>query len=385
MAPEAAASPAAIARGPARVAFAFDFEAALDTFIGGQTLSDDGERHVKFEAHADAREGVADVVQAGRVERDAAQALGVKHDVELRRGGDLLDVLGAQRGLAAGAVGDHAAVDVAHDRAHVLVVQAQNRGAEERDAVGVLDECRLDVVEAAGVRIEVVLLDVGDNCHDGREAQKRAVVLVGFHDDHVAVAADGVGAEGRDLAAHDDRRLQTGVIRHHADHRGRRRFAVRARDADAFAHPHELAQHLGALDARDEAPLGLNGLGVLIRLDRRGVHHHVHVLHVFRLMPLVDRRTQRFQPRRRVALLEVRARDLKASGEEHLSDRRHADAADADHVDTAHASHLVAGAASGGGVGSGKIHSVSGGGDTTHGVPTGMARRQRPLAGARGR
>ncbi len=150
----------------------------------------DGDRlevDAELEADGDGRERVADVVETRRVEDDPAQTLGAFVDVEVRRGGDLLDVLGAQRRLTAGAVGADRAVNAAQDGPHVLVVQAQDGRAEERDRVGELDERVLDVLEVA-VDVEVVGLDVGHHRDDGRQLQERPVVLVGLDDDELAGA-----------------------------------------------------------------------------------------------------------------------------------------------------------------------------------------------------
>src|SRR5690606_27037394 len=93
-------------------------------------------------------------------------------------------------------VGDHAAVHVADDLLDHGIVQTQNGRSEERDAVRVLREGRLDVFDVT-VGVEVLLFDAGDDGEHGGKPQERPVVFVGFDDDDVAFADHRVGQIGR--------------------------------------------------------------------------------------------------------------------------------------------------------------------------------------------
>ena len=62
-----------------------------------------------------------------------------------------------------------------------------------------------------------------------------------------------VAAERAQPAADDRRRIEPRALEHERDHRRRRRLAVRARDRDAVAEPHQLREHLGPRNHRDRA------------------------------------------------------------------------------------------------------------------------------------
>src|SRR5690606_31882883 len=62
---------------------ALDLEAAVHAGVLRQRAGDGRERHVQLQPDGDGGERIADVVEAGRVERHAAEALGALVHVEL--------------------------------------------------------------------------------------------------------------------------------------------------------------------------------------------------------------------------------------------------------------------------------------------------------------
>ena len=183
----------------------------------------------------------------------------------------------------------------------------------------------------------MVRLDIRDDRQHRRKAQERAVILVGLDDDDVALADDGIRAEDRHFASDDDGRIETALGYDEPRHGRRSRLAVRAGDADAELHPHELAQHHRARNDRNAQMLGLLRFGILPRLNRGRVDDHVGVAHIVGLMTLVDGRAERFEPFCDFRTLQIRSGHMVAPVEEHLGDRTHADSADAHHVDAADA------------------------------------------------
>ena len=119
-----------------------------------------------------------------------------------------------------------------------------------------------------------------------------------------------------------------------ADHRGRRRLAMRAGDSDRPFEAHQLAQHLGAAHHRQQARARRLDFGI-VRLHRRGDHD--------------DFAHRRDSPRHGRSRPECRA--TAAGGHwrlggvaalhhiaeivQDLGDAAHADAADADEMDRA--------------------------------------------------
>uniref|UniRef100_A0A0N4Z3P8 LigA n=1 Tax=Parastrongyloides trichosuri TaxID=131310 RepID=A0A0N4Z3P8_PARTI len=184
-----------------------------------------------------------------------------------------------------------------------------------------------------GPMIQVLRVDVGDDRHGAFEAQEGAVALVRLDHHPVAVADLGVGAIGVDDTAVDHRRVQRPGVQQGRDHRGRRRLAVGAADADRELQPHQLGQHLGPTDQRYAAFARHHQLGVR-RLDRRGIDHRRDALgHMGRVVADVDAGAQFLEPLGVGAGLGVRALHLIADLQHDLGDAAHADAADADEVD----------------------------------------------------
>ena len=81
------------------------------------------------------------------------------------------DIGDDQVGLAGGAIGDDGALDAREDGLHVGLVEAQNGGAVERDAIDELREGVLNFLER-GVVVEVFAVDGGDDGDDRRQSRK---------------------------------------------------------------------------------------------------------------------------------------------------------------------------------------------------------------------
>ena len=159
--------------------------------------------------------------------------------------------------------------------------------AVERHLVGEVDERLLQVVEAAVV-LEVLVIDVRHHRNRRQQLQERPVAFVRLGDHQLAASEPRVAAERAQPPADHRRRIEPGALEHQRDHRRRRRLAVRARDRDAEAQPHQLGQHLGARNHRNLPPRRLAHFRVR-RPHRRRHHHDVGVADVRRVVPVRDR------------------------------------------------------------------------------------------------
>ena len=222
--------------------------------------------------------------------------------------------------------GDHAL----HDR----MVDAQHREAVERDVADESLERLLQRGEIA-VEIEVLGIDVGDDRDRRRQPGEGAVALVGLDDHPVAGAEPRVGAVGVDDAAIDHGRVEPGGLQQRADHRGRRRLAVRAGDRDrpfaaASARP---ASRRGARPAGGApAPRRSSGLSGLTAEETTTTSAPP------RFSARVadrDRNAELGEPPGVGAFGEIAALHLVAEIVQDLGDAAHADAADADEMDRA--------------------------------------------------
>ena len=106
-------------------------------------------------------------------------------------------------------------------------------------------------------------LDVRDDRDFGMQLMERAVVLVGFDDEELALARLRVRTDVPEHSADDHGRIETGLFEDSGDHRGRRGLAVRAGDADGALAVDELAEHLRPADHTNPPLVRRIDLGVL--------------------------------------------------------------------------------------------------------------------------
>ncbi len=249
------------------------------------------------------------------------------------------DVARDDVGLRNEAVGDRAPLRTRDHRLDVRVVETEDDRSVERHLVDELAEAAADLLDSREV---VEVLGVGVRQHGDRRLKddERAVGLVGLDDHVLAVAEPRVRAERRELAAHDDRRVEPGLRHDGRDHRRRRGLPVRAGDGDAITvEPHQLGEHLGARNDRDLQVARGDHLGVVLP-DGGAGDDEVRALDVDGTVPFEDLGAERGEPLGDRRQLRVRAGDLDAAAEvqQDLGDPGHADAADADHVDALYVS-----------------------------------------------
>ena len=179
-----------------------------------------------------------------------------------------LDLARAVVRLMVDGVGDDLAAERLSDVSHVLVVKAQDGVAAGLDVFQKFAKCLANVRERAVV-IEMIVLDVRDDGDVRPELQERAVTLISFGDEILALAELRVAAEDIDLAADDDRRRDARMVERDAEHRGRRRLAVRSRHSDALRRIEERGIDVRAMEATQAKPRRLNDLGIRLRNRRR--------------------------------------------------------------------------------------------------------------------
>jgi hypothetical protein len=232
-------------------------ETAVHAAEAGQGFANQIRRDFQFQRYGRRRGGIQHIVPAGDAQVKRAQRGLAVAQAEIAGEGTAADVSGFQIRLGAGAVRDGAAPDGRQNSLHVIVVHADDGRTVKRNLVDELDERGADFVER-GVVIQVLAIDVGDDSQDRRELQERAVALVGFHHQKVAVAHARVRtAHGRDPAAHHHRGVQARVVQNGGGERGGGGFAVAAGDGDAVLQAHQLGQQLAARNHRDLQTGGL--------------------------------------------------------------------------------------------------------------------------------
>ncbi len=194
------------------------------------------------------------------------------------------------------AVRDGAAFDLRQDLLYVLIVQAQESRAVKRDFVDELGKRFADFLDA-GVMVEMLAIDVGDDRENWRQLQERTIAFVRFHHQKFALADTRVGtAHGGDFAAHDHRRIQARKIQNRRNHRRRRRLAMAPADRDSELQAHQFGQQFTARDHGNlQAPRFLD-LGIAF-VYRGGNHHRLRTAHVSRCMPFENTRAERRQTR----------------------------------------------------------------------------------------
>ena len=101
--------------------------------------------------------------------------------------------------------------------------------------------------EVAPVR-QVIGFHVGDDRGLGRELEERAVALVGFDDQPLAVVPRRVRADLVEVATDEEARVPIGLAQDQREHRRRRGLAVAPRNRDRAAHRHDRALRVGAAE-----------------------------------------------------------------------------------------------------------------------------------------
>ena len=260
---------------PDTVHAALRLEAALGTVERSEARCHLLEAHADREARDDAGHRVEDIVAARDVEVDVAERLLAVEDVERDTRAAVRDVLRAVVGLMVDGVRDVLAVEVLGHITQVLVVEADDGVA--RLLVDVLDELRerLDDVLHRAVVVHVVVFDIRHNGDVRVELEERTVALIGLRHEVVARAELCIRAEVRDLTADDDRRRDAGMRQGDAEHRSRRRLAVRAGDRDALVLIDECRIDVRAVQLRDAEVLGRQDFRIVERdgsRDDDGIH-----------------------------------------------------------------------------------------------------------------
>ena len=179
--------------------------------------------------------------------------------------------------------------------------------------------------------VHVFGVDIGDHGAGRVELGKSAVAFVTLDHHPVALACLVVRPIGMDDPAIDDGRVDICAIQQRRDHRGRRRLAMCARNADRVLQPRDLGQHVSP--AHDRNTCGARRIDLWIaRLDRGGDDYRAGPLHILGGVPDEDLRAPLAQALDIVGLAYVRALHLIAHRDHDIGDARHADAANADNM-----------------------------------------------------
>jgi hypothetical protein len=273
------------------------------------------------------------------------QAVGAAHHVEVGAQAVAAHVLRVQVGTRRETVTHHRAVDPGEDGAHVRIVHAQHRQAVERQVVQERDEARLELLEVAVVRAEMIVVDVGDDGDHRVQVQERRVALVGLRHQVLAGAEPRVGARALEPAADHEGRVLAALGEDRRRQAGGGGLAVRAGHGDGVAEAHQLTEHLGARHHGNALAQRRHHLGVVVGHRARG-DHDVGVADVLRGVTEHDPGAEPRQALGDGVRFEVAALHLVTQVEQHLGDAAHAAAADAHEVDAMDAAHAIAHAAS---------------------------------------
>ena len=125
----------------------------------------------------------------------------------------------------------------------MLILEANDEVAALNHAVGeiikdlIVALCRAEIVE-------VIRLDVRDDCHEGAVAQKGGIGFVGFCHEGVASAAVCVGPSSVELPADGEGRIHPRLLERGDRHRGGRGLSMRAGEQHLTVAVHEFSQQV---------------------------------------------------------------------------------------------------------------------------------------------
>ena len=101
------------------------------------------------------------------------------------------------------------------------------------------------------IRLQMVVIHIGDDCDIRRQAQERAVRFIRLGDEEAPLPEARIAAERLDRTPDHHRRIQPGGAEQSGNQTGRRGLAMGARHRDALTKTHQLRQHLGPAHHRN--------------------------------------------------------------------------------------------------------------------------------------
>ena len=230
-----------------------------------------------------------------------------------------------------------------HSKSHNVVVSECFRDAHRAGIVARDDDgfaCLVRELDERGIErivrsvvVEVVGIDIRDEC-DGRVVeQKRAVGLVGLDDEKVVASERRTQSERLDDAAVDETWVGPEREQRSDDHAGRRRLAVRAGDCDEALGTDEPREGLRSVQHRD-APLDRREILGVVGPQRSREDERIGVCEPRICRVVADRysRAKLAKVARVVVLRPVGARHGVSSREEQSRDAAHAGPADSHEV-----------------------------------------------------
>ena len=291
----------------------------------------------KLQRHGDGRQRVLHIVLARHRQREILDQayIGAGRapdlDIEMRAVQVSAQVGRPHIGLQVEAVGDAAPVgDARRQCLHLRMVRAQNGEAVERQVLDKGVEGFAQPVHGA-VMVHVLGVDIGDDGAGRMQLGKGAVALVALDDHPVAFARLVVRAIGMDDPAIDDGRVNPRPVQQAGDQRGRRRLAMRARDADGVFQPRDLGEHVGAPHDGNARGAGSAHFRI-VALDRGRDDHSSGACHVLWLVADEHLHAACAQALDIGTVGDVRALHLVAHRQHDIRNAGHADAANADNM-----------------------------------------------------
>ena len=293
----------------------------------------DFERNTDFKHDRDCGEGVFDVVGARERKVHRADLRAFVLDGKLHSQLTRLNVLCAKVRVAVDAVTHHPTFDLVGERANPCMVCAKNCRTPERQVVRETEERVFEGAHPAVV-VEVVGVDVR---HDGNarvEMEERAVALVGFGNQPVALANHGT-ARSPCAALYPAANECGGVVSRFDEDmrhkRSRSRLAVSSRYRDALFSAHGFGEHFRARDDGDPSAPGFDDLRIS-SVDRGRANDDVGFLQMGRVVSDADLNARRAQVVDHATGGEVRTTDFESTVVHQFCDPAHADATDSNKV-----------------------------------------------------
>ena len=292
----------------------------------------------------DRRQCVEHIVTARHVESHIEGLLRLDVHTEARSHPVLLDIRSAHIGIAARAVCDDLACHLGQQLAHVVIIDAHDRLAVERQVMQEFEEGRTQAHEVVAVGDHVVFVDIGHHGDHRLQIEERRVALIGFGDQDLTFTQMRIAAARVETATDHIGRIQAALDQDAGGQAGCRGLAMRTSHRDAISESHDFGQHLGTRHDRDALLACRPDLGIVV-LDRTGYDDRIRATDMRCLMSDMNARTLLCQPLGGSILFDIRARDLVAEIEHDLGDAIHPGTANSDEVQAAHAAHRLGGIA----------------------------------------
>ena len=275
---------------------------------------------------------VQQIMLTGNAKFHPAIEISVMHNITAEEAVLQLRVDGADIAAFGETEGQNLAVQAFHGTTAVVVVTVDDHNAVFGGQLSKAAE-RCDNIVGVLEEIQMVTINVENHRYRGTEGEERVLVFTGFGNKQITFANPQRAADGRQVAAYHNRRIQLSRLGKGSDHCSGGSFAVGAGNADHLGiMRHNEAPCFGTGNHRDACGAGGSDFGIVI-VDRSGANDQSGIPYIVRAVTDGNGNTLLIQLKGIDRTVTVAAANVSAHIFQHFCQSTHGNAADTDQMD----------------------------------------------------